>query len=71
MTRTERDYRRVCTAVGLTNVQIVVRGKHWAITATEGIFFCATTPSDQRNLKHVRASARRIVRLSAANTVQR
>lgn len=66
MTRTERDYLRTCTMVGLTNVQIVVRGKHWAITASEGTFFCAATPSDRRNLKHVRAKARRILRESGA-----
>lgn len=63
MTKYQRECLSVCRVAGLSPVGVEYRGKHWAVVCTEGKLFCATTPSDYRNLRNLRRSAQRLGRL--------
>lgn len=62
MTKHLRECLDICQRAGLNTLGIESRGKHVAIRCVEGTVFCATTPSDHRSQKNLRALARRIAR---------
>jgi len=62
MTKHQRECLNVCRDAVLRLVGVGYRGKHWAVVcSTESKLFCATTPSDQRYLRNLRRSARRLL----------
>jgi len=59
MSKHERDCTRICSAAGLTVLQITY-GRHLKIVCSQGTVVCGNTPSDRRWAKNLRALARRV-----------
>ncbi len=62
MLKTYRNYKRMCHREGFDLLEIETCGKHCRLVFDAGFVTAAISPSDHRNLLHVRSAIRRIHR---------
>ena len=60
MRKLEREYRALFVSQGVEVLAVRHRAGHYAFSTHHGIVHLASTPSDHRNLKQVRAYLKRI-----------
>lgn len=62
MTRLERDYRRLCETEKAILTNVSIHKGHFHLHFEKGFVVAGGSPSDRRNLLHVRAQIRRLHR---------
>jgi len=62
MLKTYRTYAKMCHREGFTLQEIKTGGRHCRLVFEAGFVIAANSPSDPRNMLHVRSAIRRIHR---------
>lgn len=62
MLKTYRAYRKMCRTEGFNLLEIETGSKHCRLVFETGFITAAVTPSDRRNMMHVRSAVRRLHR---------
>ncbi|MBV7410860.1 hypothetical protein [Maritimibacter sp. DP1N21-5] len=60
MKKIYRDYRALCATEGFALLSIETDRKHCRLRFEAGFVTAPSSPSDQRNMKHVRSAIRRL-----------
>ncbi|MZR14336.1 hypothetical protein GQE99_15055 [Maritimibacter sp. DP07] len=55
-----RDYKALCRTEGFELLGVETDRRHCRLNFAAGFVVAPSTPSDQRNLKHVRSAIRRL-----------
>lgn len=62
MPKTYRDYEKMCRREGFELLGVRTGGKHCRLIFEAGFITAPISPSDQRNILHVRSAIRRLHR---------
>lgn len=60
MRKVIREYHQLCRAEGVALLGVAYRGSHYALQFERGFIIAASTPSDYRTGRNLRAAIRRL-----------